>query len=143
LGIKFAYSFQRDIKDSCRRIDRELADRVSLSISFSREGMKGDRGETSSISARLARRDPAANSAGRTGDMGDSLSSYILFPSAEAPKKGWLSRPRIQDVGRDGGLGSSGLKSESGCIDLPNSPEDDIDGVYILAGAVANGGLEP
>jgi hypothetical protein len=88
LSIKFVYSFQRDINDSCRRIDRELGERVSLSISFSREGMNGDRGEISSISATLARRHPVANSAGRTGDMGDSVSSSILFPSAEAPKNG-------------------------------------------------------
>lgn len=44
-------------------------------------------------------------------------------------------------MGGDGGRGSSGLKS-SGCVDLPNSPDDAIDAVYALA-AVANGGLDP
>jgi len=103
--------------------------------------MKGDPGDVSSISATLARRDPVADSTGRAGDMGGSLSSCLLFPNADAPKNARLSRPRIHEVGRDGGLGSRG--SKSGCVDLPNSPEDAIDGVYVLAGAVANGGLGP
>ncbi len=102
----------------------------------------GDRGDICSISIVLPRREPAANSAG-IGDVGSwgdcRLSSN--FPNADPPKKGWLSRPRIHDVGRDGGRGSSGLKS-SGCIDLPKSPDDAIDAVYDLA-AVANGGLDP
>lgn len=90
----------------------------------------------------LLRREPLASSAGRgdVGDCGDcSLSSK--FPNADAPKNGWLSRPRIHDVGREGGRGSRGLKS-SGCIDLAKLAEDAIDAVDALP-AVANGGLDP
>jgi hypothetical protein len=122
--------------------DCELADRCVFGVSFWRGGANGDRGDICSKSAPLPLRDPLANSAGRgdVGDIGDrSLSSN--FPSADDPKNGWLSRPRIHEVGREGGRGSSGLKS-SGCVDLAKLPEDAIDAVYALA-AVAYGGLDP
>jgi hypothetical protein len=137
-----SYTFQRDINDSDRCIDCPLADRCVFGVSLLRTGDNRDRGDICSISAVLTLRDTADNSAGGgvVGDCGArNLSSKL--PSAEAPKNGWLSRPRVHDVGRDGGRGSRGLKS-SGCVDLAKLPDDAIDGVYALA-AVANGGLVP
>jgi hypothetical protein len=114
---------------------------VSLSVSFSREGMKADLGEMTSISPTLARREPVTSSTSKIGDIDDlACSSLGLCPNADAPKKYWPSRPRSHDVGREGGRGSSGLKSVS--VDLPNSPDDAIDGLYILMGAVAKEGLD-
>jgi len=137
-----SYTFQRDISDSDRCIDCPLADRCVFGVSLLRAGDNKDRGDICSISAVLTLRDTADNSAGR-GYVGDCVARNLSFKlrSAEAPKNGWLSRPRIHDVGRDGGRGSRGLKS-SGCVDLAKWPDEAIDGVYALA-AVANGGLVP
>ena len=79
--------FQRDINDGCRCMRVEVGDNIALLLC---EPMNGDRGETSMRSTALPRRDPAGNSAGSRGDIGDFnvLSSSRLLPSAEAPKKG-------------------------------------------------------
>jgi hypothetical protein len=103
-------------------------------------GENRDRGDICSMSAALPLRDPAYNSAsgGDVGSCGD-CGFLSKFPSADSPKKGLSSRPRIHAVGREGGRESRGLKP-SGCVGRAKSPEDVIGAVYALA-AVANRGL--
>jgi hypothetical protein len=62
-------------------------------------GENRDRGDIRSMSAALPLRDPAYSSAGGggVGDCGD-CGFLSKFPSAESPKKGLSSRPRIHAV---------------------------------------------